>query len=441
MTDTNITTTTDTNTEIMEVDSFYTDEIEDLSASFAKLAIKKDLKTSAFLSVAQLNANKYPKLKVLFKQVLSFFGITDTTVSFLKFHVDKDGYKGIRFPLLGVVGKDMALMMGDKAYIVTSAWAKKDNGKSLRFVEKNKLYFAFINSDDVELAEIQLPLYLNEQDKDKTVSLTKLVSLNFALANIAPLTFSTSSLKDGKYDVVSFTKKGNRCSAIINENSTEKNLFVSEYMYKNLVARKDENKPISLIVDGFKTTRTGTYRNVYVDGFPPLNFKKLGGLIEDYLYDNKLEYSLIDLCPTYKLKEEDIDKLIVKYELTGLSEKEAKEKAEKQFKKDASENSSKVFPVKFKLDGIQKVEKNQNNDVGAYLIVNYSDVQYHVGLSSSMKRDFLNGVLDLNNFDDCYVVVNAINTWQAYFTYNTHWEIPTQQMNLEGVEELEAMMF
>jgi hypothetical protein len=428
-------------TDLNTTETFFTDELEQLTSAFAKLALKKELKDSAYMTIAQINSDKYPKLKVLFTEVLEFFGIVDLNTPFLKFHIDNDGFKGLRFPLLGVIGKDTALMMGNKSYIVSSAWTKKDNGKSLRFVEKNKAYFAFINSEDVELAEIQLPFYLNEQDKEKAVSLTKLVSLPFALANIAPLTFSTSTLEDGNYDVISFIKKGNRCSAVINEKGIQKNVFISEYIHKNLSTCKDEGKEIKIVVDGYKETKKGTYRNVFVDGFPPLNFKKFGALIEEYLLENNLEYSLIDLCPSYKLKEEDIEKLIIKYSLTELSEKEAKEKAEKQFKKSASENSSKVLPVKFKLDGIQKVEKNQNNDVGAYLIINYAGTQYHVGLSSSMKRDYINGVLDLNNFDDCYVVINGIGTWQAYFTYNTIWEIPIKQMNLDGVDELEAMMF
>lgn len=452
MTDLNTTTTDLETTEALDIaDSFYCDEILRLESSFAKLIISRNKKlaeenqplitNSVYMSATQIKADKYPKLKVLFTEVLDFFGVTDPDAPFLKFHIDKDGFKGLRFPLLGVVGKDMALMMGDKSYIVTPAWSKKEKGKSLRFVEKNKAYFAFINSDNVELAEIQLPIYLNEQDKEKTVSLTKLVSLPFALANIAPLTFSTSGLEDGIYSVVSFIKKTNRFSAIINEKGTEKNVFISEYIHKNLVICKDEGRDINLIVDGFKTTKSGTYRNVFVEGFPPLNFKKFGALIEAYLFDNNLEYSLIDLCPVYKLKEEDIDKLVVKYELSDLQEKEAKDKAEKQFKKSANENSSKVFPIKFKLDGIQRVEKNQNNDIGAYLIINYSGIQYHVGLSSSMKRDYINGVLDLDNFDDCYVVINGVGVWQAYFTYNTQGEIPTKQMNLDGVDELEAMMF
>jgi hypothetical protein len=438
MTDLNTTETT----EVTE--SFYSDEIELLTSAFAKLALKNQLKSSAFLTVSQIDAKKYPKLKSLFTEVLEFFGVTDFDVPFLKFYIDDDVFKGIRFPVLGVVGKDMALMMGDKSYVVSSAWSKKDNGKSLRFVEKNKSYFAFINSDNVELAEIQIPVYLNEQDKEKSISLTKLVSLPFALANIAPLSFSTSSLQDGKYDIVSFVKKGNRCSAIINEKGTAKNCFITDYVYKNLVICKDEGREnIRLVVDGFTTTKKGTFRNVFVEGFPPLNFKKFGALIEEHLLENGIEYSLIDLCPSYKLKEEDIDKLTLNYAPGVLpeKEKEAREKVEKDFKKLANENSSKVFPIKFKLDGIQKVEKTQNNDVGAYLIINYSGIQYHVGLSSSMKRDYTNGVLDLDNFDNCYVIINGIGTWQAYFTYFTQWEIPTQQMNLDGVDELEAMMF
>jgi hypothetical protein len=425
---------------ITETEHFYSDEIELLNSTFAKFAIKNNIKISASLSVNQLDPKKYVRLKALFTQVLEFFGVTDMDAPFLKFYVDKDGYKGIRFPLLGVIGKDMALMMGDKSYIVTSAWTKKNNGKTLRFLETNKSYFALIYSEDVELAEIQIPVYLNEQDKEKAVSLTKLVSLPSALANIAPLTFSTSALEDGKYEVISFIKKGNRFTAIINEKGTQKNVFISEYLHKNLSICKDEGRQTKLVVDGFKETKSGRYRNVYVDGFPPLNFKKFSALIEEYLLEKNLEYSLIDLCPLYKLKEEDIKKLIIEQSLTELSEKEAKEKVEKEFKKLASENSYKVFPVKFKLDGIQKVEKSQNNDVGAYLIINYAGTQYHIGLSSSMKRDYINGVLDLNNFDDCYVVINSVGTYLSYFTYQTTWEIPIEQMNLDGVDELEAMM-
>ena len=51
------------------------------------------------------------------------------------------------------------------------------------------------------------------------------------------------------------------------------------------------------------------------------------------------------------------------------------------------------------------------------------------------------GVVDIENFDNCYVVVTEVGRYQTYFSIKTEWKIPVQQMNLDGVDELENMLF
>jgi hypothetical protein len=452
MTDLNTIETTEA-TEATEeiINSFYHDEVVKLTSAFARMISKKNnklvlegkptIQTTMFMPVSSIDSAVYPKIKKLYLDVLSFFDIKDKEAPFLKFQIDEGGYKGIRLPSIGTVGEDICMMMGNKSYNITKTWTKKEKGKSLRFVMESGQYYAYINGDDMELSSIKFPMFMLEHDKEKPVSLVKMTSVPFSLSVLAPLTFSTNTLDDGVYDITSFTKKGDNCTAIIDDKGVSKRVFIWESQFKNLVLCKEENRETKLIVDGFRMTKKGERRNVYIKGFPPINYKSLSQMIEQYLADNSLSYTLMDLCPAYKLKEEDIQSLIVSYGLNGLSEAEARDKAAKEFKRITSENASKVLPIKFKINGFQRVEKGQYDTIGVRLIVEYQGVLCHVKFTSSIERDYLNGVVDIENYDNCYLVVTEIGRYQTYFSIKTEWEIPVQQMNLDGVDELEKMLF
>jgi hypothetical protein len=448
---TDLNTTENTTDAIESIDSFYSDEMVKLNSSFAKMITKKNeelveqnqppIQVDTYLPVSAINAKLYPKIKSLFLTVLNFFEITDKDAPFIKFQVNENGYKGIQLPSIGTVGTDIALMMGSKSYNITKTWAKKDKGNSLRQVMESGRYYAYINSEDLELSSIKLSMYMQEHDKDKPISMVKMSSVPFALSVLAPLTFSTNTLSDGVYSVVSFAKKGDNCTAIINDKGVAKRVYIWESQFKNLVTCKEENRDTNLIVDGFRVTKKGERRNVYVEGFPPINYKSFSQMIEQYLADNNLPYTLMEICPSYKLKDEDIKGLITTYGLSALPENEAKDTAVKEFRKIANENADKVLPIKFKVNGFQKVEKGQYDTIGVRLIVEYDKILHHVKLTSPIERDYLNGVLDIDNFDNCYVVVTEVGTYQAYFSFKTKWQIPVNQMNLDGVNELENMLF
>ena len=154
------------------IDSVYSEEVVKLNSSFAKMIVKKNelllaqgktpIKTSMFMPVSSIDSSVYPKIKKLLVEILDFLGIEDKSAPFIKFQIDENGYKGMRFPSIGTVGDKIGLMMGDNFYDITKTWTKKENGKSLRFRPKKKIFVTIDQLKELEKKGCEIKICMAE---------------------------------------------------------------------------------------------------------------------------------------------------------------------------------------------------------------------------------------------------------------------------------------
>lgn len=276
--------------------------------------------------------------------------------------------------------------------------------------KKTMYALSIIHPNNEETGEFKLRVWTKQQDQNETYVGVKLKlgygteSGKYLYDALAQYVFPLSWLKDGRYEVSSFTKRGetNHICTI------DGNLYyLSETKFKQLEENKSKNKPCEIIIDGTrqytKNQVTFNFRNIYVNGFPP---------------PTKLRAAITEIC--------------AQNEITGFHANTEANKAKNDKELTVARITELVDGITFKpeivfkVKNLELVNSNKGNPSGILLVVSYGGREFNLLPNTTIRGAYGTGMLDLENFEGVEFCVTGVGKYGEHLTFPSYFKIPDQ---------------